>query len=73
LLAQQTGAKCVYLVDDVASELDEAHRQVLCDLLIELNCQVFVTCIDKNQLANSWAKAKSIKMFHVEQGKITEQ
>jgi DNA replication and repair protein RecF len=73
LLAQQTGAKCVYLVDDVASELDENHRQVLCDLLVELDCQVFVTCIDKAQLTNGWAKAKSIKMFHVEQGKITEQ
>lgn len=73
LLAQQTGVKCVYLVDDVASELDENHHQVLCDLLIELNCQVFVTCIDRTQHSGAWAKAKSIKMFHVEQGNIIEQ
>lgn len=73
LLAQQAGIKCVYLVDDIAAELDEAHRQVLCDLLIELDCQAFITCIDKKQIVNTLLKAKNVKMFHVKQGNITEE
>lgn len=74
LLARQQGKpNCVFLVDDLASELDERHRRALCSLLAELKCQVFVTGIDKSQLINHWSKAEALKVFHVEQGEITEQ
>ena len=47
LFQQESGRRTIYLVDDLASELDEKHRFALCKLLEDLKCQVFITSIDK--------------------------
>lgn len=73
LLSQETGRSCVYLIDDLPSELDRDHRKALCSLLEELGCQVFVTCVDHNDLEGCWSASVPISMFHVEHGKITTQ
>ena len=73
LLSQETGRSCVYLVDDLPAELDKTHRAALCKLLEELQCQVFITCVDNRDLNDCWSKDASIKMFHVEQGSITSK
>lgn len=71
LFQQETGRSTIYLIDDLASELDTEHRYALCTLLEDLKCQVFITSIDKAQLLDSW-KFSSGKIFQLEQGKITE-
>ena len=71
LLSQLTGRSCVYLVDDLPAELDKEHRLALCGLLEELQCQVFVTCVDYHDLIDCWSDESAIKMFHVEQGVVS--
>ena len=73
LLSQLTQRQCVYLVDDLPSELDERHRKALCGLLDNLDCQVFISCVDPQDLAECWQDQNKIKMFHVEHGVITAQ
>ena len=71
LLSQMTGKKCVFLVDDLPSELDHQHREALCGLLEEIECQVFLTCVDWTDVVSYWSPENRVKMFHVEQGKIS--
>lgn len=71
LFQQESGRRTIYLVDDLASELDEKHRFALCKLLEDLKCQVFITSIDKDKLTDIWQPAAS-KVFHVEQGLIND-
>lgn len=71
LFQQESGRRTIYLVDDLASELDEKHRFALCKLLEDLKCQVFITSIDKDKLTDIWQPVAS-KVFHVEQGNISE-
>ena len=71
LFQQETGRRTIYLVDDLASELDEKHRFALCKLLEDLKCQVFITSIDKEKLTDIWQPVAS-KVFHVEQGQVSE-
>ncbi len=71
LFQQETQRRTIYLVDDLASELDEKHRFALCKLLEDLKCQVFITSIDKDKLTDIWKPAAS-KVFHVEQGHVRE-
>jgi len=70
LLAQTGRGSCVYLVDDLPSELDEKHRQALCRLLEGLGCQVFITCVEPQALQDGWRADTPIALFHVEQGQI---
>lgn len=71
LLSRLRQHNCIYLVDDLPSELDQQHRKALCQLLENLNCQVFITSIDKDLMIHDWSEATSVKMFHVEHGQIT--
>ena len=73
LLSKLTGRSCVYLVDDLPAELDKKHRLALCALLEELECQVFVTCVDHKDIDDCWSKQAAISMFHVEHGVIKQQ
>ena len=71
LLSQARRNECIYLVDDLPSELDEHHRKALCQLLDQLECQVFITCVDKQLMSSGWRKDTPVSLFHVEQGQIT--
>lgn len=64
--------RCIYLIDDLPSELDDLHRRALCRLLEELNCQVFITCVDPELLREGWRTDTPVALFHVEQGRITQ-
>lgn len=66
------GRDCIYLVDDLPSELDQTHRYALCQLLASLECQVFITCVEVEQLANCWSQDTPLAMFHVEHGDIIQ-
>ena len=70
LLAEAKRQECVYLVDDLPSELDKVHCQLVAEVLKELETQVFITCVDNTEIAEVWsvAAAQDVAMFHVEQG-----
>lgn len=72
LLNQAKHGQCIYLVDDLPSELDEQHRRALCRLLDELDCQVFITCVDHELMRDGWRTDTPVAMFHVEHGGITQ-
>ena len=62
--------QCVFLVDDLPSELDASNRQKLCRLFQKMKCQTFITCVEKEALAHCWLAETEIKMFHVKHGQI---
>lgn len=63
---------CIFLVDDLPSELDEQHRKALCVLLEDLECQVFISCVDIEQMRDCWKNDTPLSMFHVEHGHIVQ-
>ena len=72
LVSEAKRGQCIYLVDDLPSELDDHHRHALCRLLEQLNCQVFITCVDSHVLKAGWCDDTPVSMFHVEHGAIAQ-
>ncbi len=72
LLRRSCEKKCIFLIDDLPSELDKNRRTDLSRVLAEIDAQVFVTGIEENALMGLFSEGSS-KMFHVEQGNITEE
>jgi DNA replication and repair protein RecF len=72
LLQQQTGRKTIYLVDDLPAELDRRHRQRFVSALCATSSQVFITCVDADDLLAAYAEKESPAMFHVEHGRIIQ-
>ncbi len=70
LLKQQIDKHSIYLVDDLPSELDAQHRQLLLKQLTDTGAQVFVTAIDPAAIVDSLHTPPN-RMFHVEQGRVT--
>jgi DNA replication and repair protein RecF len=75
LLADTQQAACVYLVDDLPAELDASHCRLVAEVLAELRTQVFVTCVEKQEIADVWpgVPGKEMAMFHVEHGLVTPE
>lgn len=71
LLSDVTGNKCIFLIDDLVSELDIRHQRALCHLLQEMKNQVFITCVEEKALADFWLPNIDYKVFHVKQGTVT--
>ncbi|MBV7315586.1 DNA replication/repair protein RecF [Shewanella sp. NIFS-20-20] len=71
LLRQQTGKNSIYLVDDLPSELDAQHRQLLLKQLTDTGAQIFVTAIEPAAIVDCLHIAPS-RVFHVEQGLVTQ-
>jgi DNA replication and repair protein RecF len=70
LYSQKTGKDCIILVDDLPAELDEKHRHSLMELLREMNAQVFVSCVEEQQINHELWTEKA--MFHVEHGNVKQ-
>jgi len=70
LLKQQIDKHSIYLVDDLPSELDAQHRQLLLKQLVDTGAQVFVTAIEPAAIVDSLHTPPS-RMFHVEHGRVT--
>jgi DNA replication and repair protein RecF len=62
----------LYLVDDVASELDEAHRQRVCNFLLETGQQVLLTGVDESSLLSA-CNNQFGRLFHVKHGQVEAQ
>ena len=72
VLSQKQDSNAIFLVDDLAAELDGRHQDAIAQLLVQQGGQVLVTGTDSNRLKGLWGKV-SRKLFHVEQGEIREQ
>jgi DNA replication and repair protein RecF len=72
VLSQKENSNAIFLVDDLAAELDEQHQDAIAQLLMQQGGQVLVTGTDSKRLKGLWGKV-SRKLFHVEQGEIREQ
>ena len=71
LLFQQVnkGKGCIYLLDDLVSELDIANQGRVLDLLADQKSQLFITCTDKQDVAQQ-IKTLPVKVLKMEQGYV---
>jgi len=60
----------MYLIDDLAAELDAGNRAKVFALLQSLGAQLFVTCVDVESLGPNLSSLTGKSVFHVEHGKI---
>ncbi len=67
-LSEHSDKRCVFLIDDFASELDEGKRARLAQYLFQSQAQVFVTAINLSQVQALMDGEH--KVFHVKQGEI---
>lgn len=63
VMHQRLGESPIIALDDLASELDEKHRQLTLSLLADLDAQIWVTGTDRIEI--------DAKVFHVEHGQIS--
>lgn len=71
LLFELLGKRCIYLVDDLAAELDCKTRRRVIEQLAALKSQVFITGIEADFLKEG-IRGFDHKMFHVEHGEVRE-
>lgn len=69
ILQQESGRNCVFLVDDLAAELDLANQKRLCGILQGLSSQIFITAVSQDLLLPA-LEGKPFGVFHVEQGEL---
>ncbi|SDO33732.1 DNA replication/repair protein RecF [Vreelandella arcis] len=65
LLESASQRHCIYLIDDLPAELDEQHRLRFCQLLEDMQCQVFITSVEPKALMQTWQAQTPVSMFHV--------
>lgn len=71
IFTQKTRRHCVVLVDDLAAELDQIHRQQLMHTLANMSLQVFITATEAGLVdTQGWL---SHKVFHVERGALEQK
>lgn len=63
--------QCIYLLDDLAAELDKANRDIVIASLAETNSQCFFTAVQDQDLDSLTDLMDTSGKFHVEHGKIT--
>lgn len=68
-LLQRRAKHCVYLIDDLPSELDAHKRHAILTLLTSFQAQLFLTGIAPQGFADLFA-AREASWFHVEQGRV---
>lgn len=75
LMAEMGEKHCIYLVDDLPSELDAQHSEGVCALLDAMDSQVFITCVQKREIAAAWpgSSRDQLAMFHVEHGQVVRE
>ncbi len=65
LFHQTAQKKCVFLIDDLCSELDQYFMEKVLDCLIQVDSQIFMTAVHPNSLEKALEGQES-KLFHVE-------
>lgn len=70
---QQSNRPCIYLVDDLPSELDEPHVRLFCRFLEQSHDQCFITCVEPDSLTNFWTSDCELALFHLDSGSISSR
>jgi DNA replication and repair protein RecF len=70
LLQQKGNRQCIFLIDDLPSELDKDKRKLVSEVLASLDSQIFVTGIERESLSDL-QQSPETQMFHVEQGLLS--
>lgn len=70
-LTHRNGQRCLYLIDDFASELNTGRRRLLAERLNATYALVFVSAVNTDQIRD--ITDEKSKMFKVEKGKISLQ
>ena len=75
VLADAGNSHCLYLLDDLAAELDQTHLKKGVQLLVEQGAQVFLTGTNKEVLQAVIPSSVNsrIGLFHVEQGVVDQK
>ncbi len=68
LLERLTERHCLYLIDDLAAELDSRHRQRFCELLEEQQGQSFITAIERADVQQGFSK--EFALFELRGGRL---
>lgn len=71
ILSEQAAKSCLYLIDDLPSELDKLSLAKVIEILVAAEAQIFLTAISTNHLDKVLAHQDS-KLFHVKHGAVTE-
>ena len=71
LYFETSAQRPIYLIDDLAAELDDHNRVKIFELLQSLGAQLFVTCVALEALASCLPETSRRTVFHVEHGTIT--
>ncbi len=72
LLGEELRQRLVMLVDDMASEMDEAHLQGISTYIRSTGSQILATGLDRKELVSTWAGTKQ-RWFHVEHGMVASE
>ncbi len=70
LLKEQTGRTCIYLIDDLNSELDDHSQSVLLKHLLACNHQVFISNIQQALFISE--ERSDFKVFQLDRGMVQE-
>jgi len=68
---QHSDRACIYLVDDLPSELDEPHAQLFCEFLEQSDDQCFITCVEPDSLTKFWSPETDLALFHLDAGSLS--
>lgn len=72
ILNSETQKKPILLIDDISAELDVVHLNALSNLLKQIDGQLFVTAIDRQDLDFISRDSDLYKMFHVEHDRVVQ-
>ncbi|MBT6057981.1 MAG: DNA replication/repair protein RecF [Gammaproteobacteria bacterium] len=70
LLSDALDRKCIYLVDDLPSELDFENRSSVFAELLSLGAQLFITTVEVDNVLDCISSPLDMTKFHVEHGII---
>ena len=70
LLRRENNKPCIYLLDDLPAELDSKHRKKVLEILQDIDAQVFVTGVNREDFDDLVDKSHA-KVFHVKHGEVS--
>lgn len=70
LFQRMNSRPCIYLIDDLPSELDSVHGELFCKVLEQSSNQCFITCVDDSSLKSFWHPQTDIATFRIADGNI---
>jgi len=70
LFQRMNSRPCIYLIDDLPSELDQVHGELFCKVLEQSSNQCFITCVDDQALMSHWDPQTDIATFRIADGSL---